>query len=107
MSKPLITSMEEGTTPPPTFEEAMQNEALKKGTAYPQQETWPSVGRNAAAGLPGASNLLVSEQSFLLTLDNMLHEGCVLQLEVVYSIGARRFSKAHFKHPVTYSIHKI
>jgi len=75
--------MEEGTTPPPTFEEAMQSEALKKGTAYPQQETWNPAGRNAAAGLPGASNLLVSEQSFLLTL-YMLHEGCVLQLEVVY-----------------------
>jgi hypothetical protein len=69
MSKPLITSMEEGNTPPPTFEEAMQSEALKKGTAYPQQETWSPAGRNAAAGLPGASNLLVSEQSFLLTLD--------------------------------------
>jgi len=69
MSKPLITSMEEGNTPPPTFEEAMQSEALKKGSAYPQQETWSPAGRNAAAGLPGASNLLVSEQSFLLTLD--------------------------------------
>ena len=56
--------MEEGNTPPPTFEEAMQSEALKRGTAYPQQETWSPAGKNAA----GASNLLVSEQSFLLTL---------------------------------------
>jgi hypothetical protein len=68
MSKPLITSMEEGNTPPPTFEEAMQSEAFKKGTVYPQQETWSPAGRNVAAGLPGASNLLVSEHSFLLTL---------------------------------------
>ena len=53
--------MEEGNTPPPTFEEAMQSEASKKGTAYPQQETWGPAGRNVAAGFPGASNLLVSE----------------------------------------------
>lgn len=62
MSKPLISSMEEGSTPPPTFEEAMQSEALKKGTAYPRQEAWSPAGGHAANGLPGASNLLVSEQ---------------------------------------------
>jgi len=69
MSKPLITSMEEGNTPPPTFEEAMQSEPLKKGTAYPQQEPWSPAGSIAAAGFPASSNLLVSEHSFLLTLD--------------------------------------
>jgi len=34
----------------------------------------------------------------------MLREGCVLELKVG---GARRFSKAHFKQPVTYGIPKM
>jgi hypothetical protein len=53
--------MEEGNTPPPTFEEAIQSDALKKGTAYPRQEVWSPAGDHAADGRPGASHLLVSE----------------------------------------------
>lgn len=76
MSKPLLNSMEEGSSPPPTFEETMRSEVSKQGAAYPQQEAWSPAGKHAADSLPVAPTLhslpvaptlLVSEQSFLVT----------------------------------------
>lgn len=58
MSKPLISSMEEGYTSPPTFEEAMRKEASKQGAAYPQQDAWSPAGKHAADGVPVAPTLL-------------------------------------------------
>jgi hypothetical protein len=68
MSKPQINSYDKGNMPPPSFEEAMQSEASKQGAAYPKQEGWISAAKPAGDGFPVAPALLVSEQSFIMTL---------------------------------------
>jgi hypothetical protein len=68
MSKPLVNSYGNGNMPPPTFEEAMEIEASKQGTSYPKQEGWIPVEKPAGNGFPIAPTSLVSEHSFIVTL---------------------------------------
>jgi hypothetical protein len=101
MSKPEINAYDKGNMPPPSFEEAMQSEALKQGAAYHKQERWIPAVKPAGDGFPVTPASLVSEQSFLMTLrqvwTDIVYGRQILQLHLLCSARKRKYSNLRTK----------